>query len=80
MADQDKHSWKQVDFDESELKAGFNPKWNKKHICKRGDCRCERITSISRQDTFYQYSRQGIMYNERPLCFGDTPINQQTID
>lgn len=69
----EKHKWKQVDLPEK-----LKPEFKAMHICVRGDCKCERLTSS--YDNLPTYSRSGIIYDRTPECYGDIPINNQTID
>lgn len=76
----DQHSWKGFPLTDDLLGVGFNPKKTKMFICQRGDCKCERLSTRHYGHTFNQYSRGMVMHSSIPNCFGDTPINQQTID
>ena len=69
----ERHKWKKVDLPEK-LKYDFKAM----HVCVRGDCKCERLTSV--YDNSYHYDRSGMYYDTAPECYGDTPINEQTID
>ena len=68
-----KHKWEKVDLPDN-LKTDFKAK----HICTRGDCKCERLTG--RYDSIYIYERYGQIYDTAPDCYGDIPVNDQTID
>lgn len=67
------HKWKLVNLPE-----GLKPDFKAKHVCVRGDCKCERFTSSF--DNRFQYERSGQLYDTVPECYGDVPINNQTID
>lgn len=71
MNDQDKHKWKELPVPQ-----GDNKYTKSIHVCTR--CKCYRFISNYRD---VQYEREKQMYgNTRPDCFGDIPINEQTID
>lgn len=69
----ERHKWKEVD-----LPQDLKPDFKAMHICTRGDCKCKRLTS--RYDNSLNYNRSGIIYTKAPECYGDVPINNQTID
>lgn len=69
MDSKNKHKWTKVDTDIRPLA---------KYICDI--CKCKRYTSFAFGKTFHFYSREKMMYDHRPDCFGPIPINQQTID
>lgn len=75
MAIKQNHKWKIVEVPER-LKEAFY----QKQVCTRGECKCEKLTTISRGRTYYQYCRDGQCYSNAPECFGDTPLNDQGID
>lgn len=73
MNPEDKHKWSLPLKPNKGLRDTFDRAW----ICTR--CRCERLRS--KRDNILMYSREGIHYGTtRPNCFGETPINDQTID
>lgn len=74
MNKSDQHKW-QLEEVEENRKDTFTRKWR----CIRGDCNC--IKYKTRRAATLVYQRSGQLYGEDvPICYGDTPINEQGVD
>lgn len=66
------HRWKEV-----EVPKDLSDTFAHKYVCIRGDCRTEKLVG---RDHVAQYIRERQFYTYAPECYGDTPLNEQTID
>jgi hypothetical protein len=77
MSNQDEHIWIQVPLSDGLKSVGFSSKKTDSFVCSR--CKCKKLVT-HKPVLIEQFQRELQMYNEEPKCFGDTPINEQTID